>query len=265
MKNTVAETHPELYHYTSASGLYGMIERQQLWATNIAYLNDAEERTGFFDRRFPNLLLTSIDVAVSELAKSPKGTSAIAEFGGIESVKKNLLESFRDIFRSHTLKFDEPYTLSFCRPPEHDPENGLLSQWRGYGPDGGYAVVFDTNGIESLCKLELAFHYQHFSFGDVEYFGEDGIGVGQYPETVASEKAVQDAVSNFILTQDRSAFDSTYQPIASLSCRYKHRGFREETEVRIVAIPTSPEIYELAKHQDPRPQKEINFRTEMGS
>jgi hypothetical protein len=239
MKKTIAETHPELYHYTSAVGLYGMVERQQLWATNIAYLNDAEERTGFFDRRLPFLLRAPIEAAVSELERSPEGRKQIARVGGRDGVKRAWLDGFPPILRSHTLNFDEPYTLSFCRPSDGDWEDGLLSQWRAYGSDGGYAVVFDTHQISLQCKAEQAFHYQLFTLGDVEYFGDDGAGNARYSETLNYEKIVQGAVSKFILTADHSAFEPMYEPIAVLSCTYKHRGFREEAEVRIVAIPSS--------------------------
>ena len=37
---------------------------------NIAYLNDAEERTGFFDRRLPYLLVAPIEAAVTKRASS---------------------------------------------------------------------------------------------------------------------------------------------------------------------------------------------------
>lgn len=263
MEKTVAEAHPELYHYTSAAGLWGMIEKQQLWATNIAYLNDLEERTGFFSRRLPHLLHETITAAVRKLYESPIGKISIDEFGGIDATKQDLKETLQKELRAHTLRFDQPYTVSFCSPPI-DPENGLLSQWRGYSTDGGYAVVFDTAKLSELMNAEQAFHYQHFSFGDVEYFGDSGTGVAVHPETLKSEKLIQDAVSEFILTQNKSAFEATYEPITALSCRYKHRGFAEEAEVRIVAVPTSNEIYALARHDDSRPRKEINFRPDNG-
>lgn len=263
MEKTVAEAHPQLYHYTSATGLWGMLEKQQLWATNIAYLNDLEERTGFFNRRLPYLLRATIAAAVHKLNESPATKAYIDKSGGIEAVEQDLGNTLKNELRSHTLRFDEPYTVSFCSPP-FDPANGLLSQWRGYGTDGGYAVVFDTAKLSELMNAEQAFHYQHFSFGDVEYFGECGTGAAVHSETLRSEKVIQDAVYKFILSQDKSAFDPTYEPITSLSCRYKHRGFAEEAEVRIVAIPTSNEIYKLARQHDPLPRKEINFRPDNG-
>jgi hypothetical protein len=33
----------ELWHYTTAGGLHGILERNQLFATHAAYLNDSQE------------------------------------------------------------------------------------------------------------------------------------------------------------------------------------------------------------------------------
>lgn len=43
------------------------------------------------------------------------------------------------------------------------------------------------------------------------------------------------------------AFDGVYPAILFCSCRYKHWGFEEEKEVRIVAIPRSLEMREKAE------------------
>jgi hypothetical protein len=51
MVDEVSASYPELWHCTDAAGLRGILQTQQLWATNIRYLNDGEELTGFFDRR----------------------------------------------------------------------------------------------------------------------------------------------------------------------------------------------------------------------
>ncbi|MFO1205708.1 MAG: hypothetical protein U1E63_08295 [Burkholderiales bacterium] len=66
MEKSLVEAHPYLYHYTTAEGLKGIVESQQLWATNIAYLNDAEEHIGFFDRRLTHLLDQPIRDAATE-------------------------------------------------------------------------------------------------------------------------------------------------------------------------------------------------------
>ena len=43
MTKTMVEEHPELFHYTSAADLQGLLRSQTLWATHAEYLNDAAE------------------------------------------------------------------------------------------------------------------------------------------------------------------------------------------------------------------------------
>src|ERR1700723_3779531 len=59
----IAEEHPELFHYTSAGGLEGILKTQTLWATNALFLNDRWEITAF-EMLLPELLGPAIDAGV---------------------------------------------------------------------------------------------------------------------------------------------------------------------------------------------------------
>lgn len=266
MIEAVSKTCPELYHYTTAAGLQGIVESQQLWATDIAYLNDGEEHTGFFDRRLPFLLEAPIEAALNKLVLTEDGKSVIAESGGIEELRKTIANGLNKNLRAQTLKFNNPFVASFCRPPSNDPDDGLLSQWRGYGVDGGYAIVFDTKGIERLSAEEAkAFNYQFFGLGDVHYYDNQAQEMPVYPEILEYEEAVQKAIYKFVLTRDSDSLEPMFDPITALSCHHKHRGFREESEVRLVAIPIGDELYELTqKDGDKRPRKDVHFRANEG-
>lgn len=50
MTESLAEFHPELFHYTDAKGLTGIIENQSIWASHYEYLNDSEEIRFFSER-----------------------------------------------------------------------------------------------------------------------------------------------------------------------------------------------------------------------
>jgi len=53
--------------------------------------------------------------------------------------------------------FAEPYVASFCSVDKRDSyiaSHGLLSQWRGYGTQGGYIITFDTAGLIQLLHEE---------------------------------------------------------------------------------------------------------------
>jgi len=42
-RQQVIKSHPELYHYTNAAGLKGIVESNSFWATYFGDLNDAQE------------------------------------------------------------------------------------------------------------------------------------------------------------------------------------------------------------------------------
>src|SRR5713226_7187525 len=100
MPKGISEAYKELYHYTTSVGLEGILRTQQLWATHIGYMNDAEEHVGFFIRRMPRLLEKPAKEAVAELLQTERGRRAIESVGGqekaIEDLRRNLSESARE-------------------------------------------------------------------------------------------------------------------------------------------------------------------------
>jgi hypothetical protein len=266
MAKTVSEVHSHLYHYTTAAGLQGIVESQQLRATNIAYLNDAEEHTGFFDRRLPSLIEKAITAAAKEICNIPAERSRFEAAGGIQEALRTA-RSLSDTIKTSTLRFNSPYLASFCTTlPQQHPDDGLLSQWRGYGSDGGYAIVFDTRGLEKLLEVESKkFHYQYLFWGDVEYYDQEPAYVAAQPETIEAEMAVQGAIRHFMRGGGAESLEPLFDPITKLSCSHKHRGFREEAEIRIVAIPTNGELLKLAQESgDRRPTKSLRFVMKNG-
>lgn len=256
---SVSAVYKELHHYTTASGLHGILTSQSLWATHISYLNDDEEHIGFFQRRLPNLLLSPISNAVNSLHKTPLGKSQIEKLGGIA---KCVADLHRDLLKSiteTTLKFNQPFVASFCGAVSDQTQNdGLLSQWRGYGPDGGYAIAFDTQGLDEKFARESAnFLYQHFHWGDVHYH-DPAQPEKRFPEQLKWENDLQVSIEHFVQSQNRKDLEPLILAITPLSVLHKHAGFREENEVRIVAIPANDELRKVAiAKRITRPQKPI--------
>lgn len=267
MDKSVVEAHSELYHYTTAAGLQGILESQQLWATNIAYLNDAEEHTGFFDRRLPHLLEQPIRDVVEKAASVHND---IDVEGTVQDERTHLCDCIRDL----TIRFNDPYVTSFCSTSRQDVRNnGLLSQWRGYGLDGGYAIVLATEGLQRLLDEEAkSFGYQFLYWGDVEYYDQDTIEKALHSETMDRERIVKETIGQICerTLHNPSALDWSvcaplYEPTAILACCHKHRGFREEAEVRIVAAPWNAEVREEnRKHGNSLPVKRVHFATKNG-
>jgi hypothetical protein len=257
-----SEAHPLLYHYTTASGLRGIVETQELWATNIAYLNDAEEHVGFFHRRLPQIIEPSIREALTEISTDERIRKILEAQGGIEANVRKLVADLPQILRDHMLAFHDPYITSFCGAPAHgSADDGLLSQWRGYGVDGGYAIVFDTKAVEALIGEEHSTYlYQFMAIGDAEYYGDGVEAAPHHVETSEWEERLKAGIREFVAHQERAALTPLYEPVTFLACRHKHRGFIEEAEVRIVAIPANDDVWNEALRKNfLRQRKLIHF------
>jgi hypothetical protein len=157
--------------------------------------------------------------------------------------------------------FEDFFIASFCYhcPDTYEAENGLLSQWRGYGADGGVAIELSSLEVEKLLCIERE-HFAHSvnHIGDVKYdapknhhvihaeFGDlfrylERFLASQYKNTPVGEWL--DLLPKYI--------DAT--------SRVKHRSFHEEREARIVIapIPTNPNS---TFHSTPTAVKPIKFR-----
>ncbi len=250
MIRTVAEQYNELMHYTTVGGLEGILSSGCLWATHAAFLNDSEEIKHYFDVRLCDVIQDSLELLTDE----PSIAQKFRAVGG----EKVFASKMTSEIRKHTLNFNAPYIFSMSAPRKLDVSNdGLLSQWRGYGVDGGYAIVFDPSGIEQLLDLEnKMFNYQHMQWGDVHYYGRQG----HQPSTSDIEKLEYELCGelDYYIRNDHFADGyKFYKAITSLSCLHKHCGFYEENEVRIVAVPANQKVVGImASSNESKPAKQ---------
>lgn len=262
MSKSVVDAHSELFHYTTLGGLHGILTSQQLWATHASYLNDIEEINGFFDRKFSRLLDRCVRDAIKQRAGSPGELRLIEQCGGEEAVIAELMRDLPRVFKDFTLGFNQPYIASFCTAVnDRIRQDGLLSQWRGYGGDGGYAIVFDTAKLQQMLELEQEmYYYQSMRWGDVNYYDHDAHINSAHDDMQELESALERALEEFIVTNDQKALDPTFDSITGLSTMHKHIGFSEEAEVRIVAVPVHPEVWQEAQRSgETRQKKRIRF------
>lgn len=126
--NSILSIQPQeiLYHYTSQSGLYGIITSRSLWATDIHYVNDSFEFS------------YAIDMAKRIL----------------DSKWKNEIE-FTEMIKSHLLSICSVHKYVFSLTAK----GNLLSQWRGYCPkSGGYALGFDSKKLTEIASRDHEFY-----------------------------------------------------------------------------------------------------------
>lgn len=145
----VSVVSPRLYHYTNEQGLYGILDNhnQCLWSTHYKFLNDYSEIELFKDKLIESLFSRALDYFHNDLIpKYPDAPAAISDEGGLDAVVTHETEIFVD--SCYGALYDavnaEIYITSFTGEHSEDSfinKNSLLSQWRAYGDDGGFAIV----------------------------------------------------------------------------------------------------------------------------
>lgn len=142
----------------------------------------------------------------------------------------------------------EPYIASFCTVSGLEKgvrnrvaEHGLLSQWRWYGRKGGYAIVFDTEQFLELLKdVDEKMKNSMYVFpADVVYSSDlDSKFIEEFEEDlIVIKKFFFNHLSNI---EDDKNLREIFYSLMHCACRYKHWGFKEESEVRVVALPYRP-------------------------
>ena len=123
------ENRPEyLYHYTNFKGLEGILKEDCLWATDAHTSNDSSEiKHGL--KLLQNYLKKEVAILEELLVKIDKFSQYLVGDKGIA----------KGVFLSCFSEADEKN--DYCI------KNGLLSQWRGYGSEQGYAIKFRSNDL----------------------------------------------------------------------------------------------------------------------
>ena len=246
MSNSLAEVYPELFHYTDAAGLNGIIKTQTLWATHYKYLNDAEEVGHYFDDRLPNVL---------------KGVTTNPNGNNTDEAIEHTITDWRTKLLVGDDPLAEPYITSFCTTDDENvKEHGLLSQWRGYSQGGGYAIVFETSDLMQLLEKENKKGWGVMLAGNVMYSSDN-------PKNIHNEFGEGELViQGFYLNRDDPDFqDNICFAIMQCACRYKHWGFEGEKEVRIVAIPHNKRTHDYANVEDGITKKQLEFFIRSGT
>lgn len=273
-KENIYDRHSELFHYTDKKGLLGILESQTLWATHFEHLNDKSElqlmRDVLADRIFPIVKETIFkrfrESGFKQKRKMSKlgGPIAIARKEAIGLADSFYNVGFADMPSGSALAV--PYITSFCAhtdDQEYEQQNGLLSQWRGYANKDGYAIVFDTKKLAELFLMDADKFYNTYGLiGDVVYEGNTEILEKEFGEQF---KTINDSLPHFIKERQWESI-KFFEATLSMFTRYKHRGFSEEREVRLVFFPVTKKIEEHHKRLNPnyvpskKPLKQILYR-----
>jgi hypothetical protein len=116
-----------LYHYTDIDGLKGILSTQKLWATNAVFLNDRTEL--LHSLSMLKRVIEDVDFSKGEAGKPNENA---------DIVMQRIVGNF--------YLFVHAYLVCFCTNED------LLSQWRGYGRGGGYALGFKSAELDKLAR-----------------------------------------------------------------------------------------------------------------
>ena len=248
----VPREHPELHHYTTWNGFKGIIESNSLWSVRYDCMNDPGEfihARKFMTAELRQRLTTYLR---DRGERDFNFAMRTAQLGKLHEIVNHEVESWLDTAykafsttdADDSVPFYIPHVTSFCSHAKDMPyerENGLLSQWRGYGREGAFAIVFDTARLEALIKKEYEqFAYIHVQFFDVHYDRDPDVIRNTYGSSIDKMLRIY---TDFILDGKSADLDFVTE-FETLIARLKHQAFHEEREVRLVTYPMYAEFRE---------------------
>ncbi|MGR5945554.1 DUF2971 domain-containing protein [Enterobacter sp. C4G1] len=209
-------SHQTLCHYTDLTGLTGIIGSGAFWATNLSFLNDKSE------------LLHGLNCAKKALQLMPSPVY----FDEWDQDVTAAIEQLEDQV------IDDIFTVSFCRNAD------LLSQWRGYsGKAQGVSLVFDQQLLmemfESFIKREITFLNKTIPV-EKFYLIQNEVTYTEPEQTPEFKEKIQTYIDEYetyeqaIIPDDANQSGYIQHMISQVAPFFKHRGFREEEEYRIV-------------------------------
>lgn len=210
-----------LHHYTDSDGLLGILGKPnspaEIWLSQIQYMNDHKEwwhAFEFLSNTFRKLITDSRPI-VREFAES--------WCRGLDP---------KDTVFNRSGPFQRTFVFSLSEVPD------LLSQWRGYTPDGGYCIEFRQSALESIAKSN--------GFRMVKCIYED-----DEKEVIVKdffESLIQDLLNGYISQEIKeknfesrqsvisSAWVKMQKQTAKFACYFKHASFSEEKEWRLYGV-----------------------------
>jgi len=251
----IADTHDELFHYTTAAGLSGILESKFLRATHASFMNDEEEIVGFYDRILPKILHPVFLKYAEESRDHPEFRRQQRDMS-FEHYCADRFEEVMSSIKKSASSWHDHYIASFSTTTAPLVlEHGLLSQWRAYGSDGGYAIVFDAKALDEILQAESKpDQEEEFSWVDVQYTGLDGNRRTSDTDTNEWIGKLEDAAGAFLRSGTTDDSSKLVSLLTVLSATFKHRGFDEEREVRLVlsllgpSLESNPALKSIRQH-----------------
>jgi hypothetical protein len=213
-----------VWHYTNGSGLVGILQSGQIFATQVACLNDSTE-TLYAQRLYKASLL--------EVEKQYSDNQVV------QSLFKHFATEFQDDSTTAASSPSKFFVACFTQ------KKNDLSQWRAYsdaGGENGFAIGFRVGGLFGGNRLVVRVNYDrdlHLALA------------GEVAEATVNYflKGLEDDPSRSSDTWAVEFFEAWDEQIYGLSPIIKDPGFKEEDEIRIVHELQINELGEIQMRQ----------------
>ncbi|MCB0925688.1 MAG: DUF2971 domain-containing protein [Mycobacterium sp.] len=233
-----------LYHYTDVGGLHGILKSKKLYATHVAYLNDSQET------------LYGMQVGIDQLKELGRETpQELIDACGQDDLLRFLVQVLDKVsLAGLALEFQKkklvvrhhlgPFVT--CLSTKRDQ----LSQWRGYGRGGGYAIRFDPQGLFNSVRLKREGYIKVVEKKQIDF--PYPIGQAHFIKMDYDSKSNDLVVKNFLIKhliahsdnirnmrteEDRDAILlSLLDGLTIIAMRMKNPGFKQENEYRFATF-----------------------------
>ena len=246
-ENLAAE-HPELFHYTDADGLKGIVDCNTFRASHFIDLDD--ERKLAVLR--PLLLREMAELFEDEVqTRSLEVKRRYFNAGGAGPLAEQYLDAlYQATFEKNNADLAvDSYTTSFTTHSgdrDYERANGMDTQWKRYGSNG-FCIVLDTATIGELLRAEFkAKDFTHLNLEPVRY-AEAGVALrDHFP-------FLEPALRHFmhLWFSGEQITDMGVKEFLRSATLLKAPCFRKEREVRIVAIPGAPGYQRQSANESP--------------
>lgn len=233
------ENPPILYHYTDETGLRGILSPSswdydhpaldraaQLWASDVRYMNDAQE------------LLFGAATLVQRLRAAAVTVAADSSLPANLAAKiARLADAFSE---TNVLRWElKCFAACLCDSPE------VVSQWQVYARTGGYAIGFSW---DALAEHSFAIHPESIAGRDIPSpVGPWRMGYGALAAEAMADEVVRwlrsaylDPQGGGIVRTMIEGYEAGLRFLASVImvqlASVKHAAFQHEREWRLIAV-----------------------------
>lgn len=188
-----------LTHFTTLDGLMGIVESGEIWLSNVSFLNDRRE------------LLYGLE-EVEKVVKRYTSRKTYLEW------HKPLAKVLRRLRKG---RIPNTYAGCFCE------QSDVLSQWRGYGGSvQGVAITFKRTRLNEALENSKAALFPVI-YGKLKTASQITQELSERLEELEELTPHEDASED---EKDKKA----HSIVSALLPQFKHYGFRDEREWRIV-------------------------------